>query len=186
MTLVHGWRLPPGDKYFAQHLDHSVKAGRGSNYQSEHRAEALRHVKRFREAVDVGAHVGFWCRDLVALFKHVHAFEPSMVHADLVEQNAPGEIVHRLALGHEPGTAQLFHPLNNSGAAFIAWGCPGNEDVEICTLDSFSLDDVDYIKLDCEGFELPALYGAIGTITRNQPVISLEQKMGQPGRFDEK
>ncbi len=53
-------------------------------------------------------------------------------------------------------------------------------------MDSFSLDDVDYIKLDCEGFEFPAFCGAVGTITRNQPVISLEQKMGQPGRFDEK
>ena len=44
------------------------------------------------------------------------------------------------------------------------------------TLDSFSLDRVDFIKIDVEGQELPVVTGARETILRNRPVICVEQK----------
>ena len=36
----------------------------------------------------------------------------------------------------------------------------GNIDIEIRTLDSFNLEDIDYIKIDAEGYEIEALIGA--------------------------
>jgi hypothetical protein len=36
---------------------------------------------------------------------------------------------------------------------------------------------VDYIKVDCEGYELPILTGARETILRNRPIIVVEQKL---------
>ena len=44
------------------------------------------------------------------------------------------------------------------------------------TLDSFSLDRVDFIKIDVEGQELPVVTGARETILRSRPVICVEQK----------
>jgi hypothetical protein len=46
------------------------------------------------------------------------------------------------------------------------------------TLDSFNLNDVDLIKIDCEGYELFVIQGGIETIKRCRPAIIVEQKPG--------
>ena len=46
----------------------------------------------------------------------------------------------------------------------------------IVRLDSLNLQNVDYIKIDCEGFEYRVLQGAIETIKRCRPVVVIEQK----------
>jgi ribulose 1,5-bisphosphate carboxylase large subunit-like protein len=50
-------------------------------------------------------------------------------------------------------------------------------------LDSYGLSAVDFIKLDCEGYELFALRGAEETIKRWMPVITVEQKPGHGQQF---
>jgi hypothetical protein len=44
------------------------------------------------------------------------------------------------------------------------------------TLDSLALDEVDFMKLDTEGYEENILRGAVETIKRCRPVIIVEQK----------
>ena len=44
------------------------------------------------------------------------------------------------------------------------------------TLDSLQLTEVDFIKIDCEGYEENVLRGAVETIERDRPVIIVEQK----------
>ena len=51
------------------------------------------------------------------------------------------------------------------------------------TLDSFDLQDVDFIKLDCEGYELFALRGAEETLKRCRPCVIVEQKPNRAQRF---
>ena len=46
------------------------------------------------------------------------------------------------------------------------------------TIDSFNFQNVDYIKLDIQGYELPALHGAKNTILKHKPTINIEQKAG--------
>jgi len=48
--------------------------------------------------------------------------------------------------------------------------------VTIKRLDSFKFDDVDLIKIDVEGWELPVVKGAASTIVRCRPVVVVEQK----------
>ena len=43
-------------------------------------------------------------------------------------------------------------------------------------LDSFKFSDVDFIKIDCEGYEHRVVRGAVETIKRCTPVIIVEQK----------
>ena len=45
-------------------------------------------------------------------------------------------------------------------------------------LDDFELKNVDFIKVDVEGYEYFVISGAIETITRCRPVIIVEQKAG--------
>ena len=51
---------------------------------------------------------------------------------------------------------------------------PGS--IQCRTLDSFNLNNIDFIKIDVDGFEVKVLGGAIETITRNNPAINIEMK----------
>jgi len=44
------------------------------------------------------------------------------------------------------------------------------------TLDSFNFTEVDLIKIDCEGYEVPILNGAKETVLCNRPMMIVEQQ----------
>jgi FkbM family methyltransferase len=50
----------------------------------------------------------------------------------------------------------------------------GGEFVHCTTIDKIYRNGVDFIKMDVEGFEVEALYGAKCTIARNKPIILVE------------
>jgi hypothetical protein len=52
----------------------------------------------------------------------------------------------------------------------------GDYAAHIKTLDSFEFPQIDYLKVDIEGFELQFLKGAAETIKRTKPVINIEIK----------
>ena len=49
-----------------------------------------------------------------------------------------------------------------------------NGSINLQTLDSYNFQDVDIIKIDVEGFEIPVLNGAKQTILSQQPWIQIE------------
>jgi FkbM family methyltransferase len=149
----------------------------GENYQVHHRRESLSHCDKFNTAIDVGAHVGTWAVDLQEFFEKVYAFEPVPVHRECLERNVDTDIVEILpyALGDYDGNVCLSYAKDgNSGTSSITEG--GDYEAEIRTLDSFGYKDVDYIKIDVEGFELQFLKGAAETIKENRPTINIEVK----------
>jgi hypothetical protein len=55
-------------------------------------------------------------------------------------------------------------------------------DIQIRTLDSFELVDIDFIKIDVDGYEDLLVKGAQETIAENLPVINIEMKRAKrPG-----
>ena len=52
----------------------------------------------------------------------------------------------------------------------------GDGRIECKTLDSFQLRNVDFIKIDVDGFEIPLLKGATETLANNDAVINIELK----------
>ena len=52
----------------------------------------------------------------------------------------------------------------------------GEGDIECRTLDSFGLTNLDFIKIDVDGFEVPLLNGARETLSKNNAVINIEMK----------
>jgi hypothetical protein len=44
------------------------------------------------------------------------------------------------------------------------------------TLDSFGLSNLDFLKIDCEGYEHHVIEGAIETLLRCKPCVIVEQK----------
>ena len=149
------------------------------------------HITKWDVALDVGAHVGIWSMRLAERFKEVYAFEPVPKHIECWKQNMlqwkDTSILYEVALGHKNGTIDIQVPVEeNTGMAAIVqpqlvqtsgWDDLNNFpkiEVETRTLDSYEFDQVDFIKIDVEWFELKVLQGAENTIRKHKPVIYVE------------
>jgi FkbM family methyltransferase len=166
---VRGWWLPDEDTHFEQYFN----AQGSGEYQLQQREKALSYVDKFDFALDVGGHVGFWSKPLSEKFDKVIAFEPHQPFIDLFSLNAPKAQIIKVALGEHDGQAELTVPEANTGMAYLKQG----SGVPIKTLDSYGFRDIDFIKIDCEGYEFPIVKGASETLKRCRPVVIVEQKL---------
>ena len=170
--------LPDGEKHFPQWMDRNGELvnGRGT-YQIKKIREALKHCFCFRVAVDVGAHVGLWSMHMSKMFNLVHAFEPMAQFRACFGHNVQDKnvLLYPVALGATPGRATMAYEPSDSGGTHVKAAGNGG-DVEMRTLDEFAFSDVDFIKVDCEGYEHHVLDGARELLMRCRPVIIVEQK----------
>lgn len=125
---------------------------------------------RRRLAVDGGAHTGGWTAVLSAHFARVVAFEPDVSAAREIP-DLDHVTVHTYALGDHPEQAGLAEGPDNAGQTHVV---PGTG-IWIVPLDAFGLEALDFLKLDVEGFEQPALQGAQETIDRCRPWVMIEE-----------
>lgn len=181
MKDVNGIWLPDHEEHLL------VYADRGPHgkweYQTFKLEAALPYLKQARTAIDVGAHCGLWSKELVRLFRHVHAFEPVEEHRACYVRNVRQDnyTLHPCAVGNQEGTVAIYTTPSSSGMSWVDAGREG--DIPLKRLDDFGIDDVDFIKLDCEGYELFALQGAEQMLRRHRPVVIVEQKRGHGGKF---
>lgn len=146
--------------------------------------------KQRRRVIDVGANIGLWAMHMQEDFEVVECFEPVEEYADVILHNAPKVYVHRVALGIEEATIKMVRANPNAtGDSRPKTAADPEESVQnvarMTTLDSYEFNDVDLIKVDCEGFELYVLRGGLQTIMRNKPVIIVEQKPGHGKTYGE-
>jgi FkbM family methyltransferase len=177
MREQYGWFFPDIETHFPQMLAKNISKGGPSEYQQPVRLRSLAHVKNRRTALDIGANVGLWSRDLVKHFDQVIAFEPVEMFRECLQRNvtASNLAVQSVALGDSDGQVSMIITEGNTGHTHVDPTSRGG-DTTIIRLDSLELDNVDYIKIDCEGFEYRVLQGAKQTIQRCRPVVVIEQK----------
>ena len=93
--------------------------------------------------------------------------------------------LHNCGLGAEPGIAQLpaidysvaqdFGTVSLSDKTTVAEdGWMNDRVVDITSIDAMALPRLDFFKLDVEGYEIPALTGALATIKKHRPWIWVE------------
>lgn len=185
------WMLPDGELHLPQWMRQVRDRVEGRlTYQMYKYRPAMTFVKQRRVAVDIGAHVGLWSYWMARDFETLHAFEPMPEHADCFEINLAarqGWTLHRCALGEKSGMVRIktrtpgssgdtgVDPDAERSSLRAAVGAEGTE-VEMRTLDEFALDNVDFIKIDCEGYEVFVMRGAVDTLKRCKPAIIVEQK----------
>lgn len=184
MTEFGGWFLPDGEKHLVDWMKAvgDVVDGRYA-YQHKKLVAALGYVKQFRHAVDVGAHCGLWSFYLAPKFERVTCFEPVAAHRECWLKNitAPNANLCHYALGDRDAQVTLHTGESSSGDTYIKEG--GEHPAEMRTLDSLGLTDIDFVKIDAEGFERFILLGAEQTIRRDKPCIIVEQKPGKGKQF---
>src|SRR5882672_1791679 len=146
-------------------------------------------VPRGGTAVDIGANQGVFAYALADIADRVVAFEPNPDYAKFARWMLRGRAeVHELALSDKEGRARFYVPSSDEGMELHLAGSLKRThaqfsniatfDVEVRTLDDFSLRDVRFIKADVEGSEREVLAGARATIARDRPVILLELLSG--------
>lgn len=192
MKQFGGWYLPDGEQHLPEWMRqvNDIADGR-QRYQGKKQIAALKWCKNKRAAVDVGGHVGLWSYYLAQQFGAVHAFEPVAAHRECFKMNvtAPNVTLHACALGEEDGFVSMKTAPTSSGDTSVSGhsmlsavaGAGG--DIPLKRLDDFDLQDVDFIKLDCEGYELFALRGGEEMLKRCHPCVIVEQKPGHAQNF---
>lgn len=74
--------------------------------------------------------------------------------------------------------------VNNSGSGNSAIDKKGQLAVDVATLDHWDVGaKVDFLKVDCEGFEYFVMKGAEGVIKPSRPCIIVEQKTGMGSKY---
>jgi FkbM family methyltransferase len=138
-----------------------------------------------RTFVDIGAHIGFYTMGLAPGYARVLSFEPSRLQYSMLTRNrALNDYGHveceHVALGDVAGNAMLNVLSYEGGLNTLAPEIAAKRTildqytVPVETLDDRGLTDVDLMKIDVEGFEIPVLLGAKQTINMSRPVILME------------
>ena len=146
----------------------------------------LNNIKDDMHIIDIGANIGYYttlfCKK--AYNGIIYAFEPDLENFSLLEKNtsknhfsnvklfnkACGEACCEKELylsSHNKGDHRLYDVTNEKR---------NRVQVNVVTLDSLlsDIDRLDFIKIDIQGYELPALKGAIGLLKRFKPIVLSE------------
>lgn len=138
--------------------------------------------------LDIGANIG--CTSLLfsQSARQVYSFEPSpttfrLLQKNLADAGTSNVVAANLGLGKSEGEFELtFAPDNRSGGfvSNLISASAGHtvEKIRIVAGDAYlreaGIDQVDFIKIDVEGFEQNVIEGLAGTIGRCRPVVVLE------------
>ncbi|RZL62621.1 MAG: FkbM family methyltransferase [Variovorax sp.] len=113
----------------------------------------------------------------------VHAFEPQgpthqLLCANLVVNGCVNTRTYQSALGAASGWIEMGEPdpqqPNNFGGASLHVASGRMQSAPMQTIDSLSLQRLDLLKADIEGYEFEMLQGAGDTLDRCRPVVFIE------------
>ena len=166
-----GWWLPTYDTLFSH--PNGLLGKEFGEYQVEVRQRSFEEARKRNCAIDIGAHVGLWAREMAYNFDKVIAFEPDSTNRECFLKNVKESNVtlHPYAIGNKTGQCSLKrHEDYNSGSGHVIEG----HNIKIRTLDSFLIPNIDYIKIDVEEYEMKVLEGAKRTLNEFHPVVVIE------------
>ncbi|MBP2486001.1 FkbM family methyltransferase [Rhizobium leguminosarum] len=129
---------------------------------------------------DIGANIGIYTRMFSALTGttgHVHAFEPAPANFEKLEATVHGlknVSLRHAAVGEDTGTIKLYvsNELNVDHRTFDSGDRRASIDVPLVKLDDYFLpgQQVDFIKIDVQGYELSVLKGAERVLRENRDI----------------
>ena len=175
MKKIGNYLFPSSDTHFERWMLYG-------EYQAKQRNALFNYMEERRKVeyiVDVGGHVGLWSRPMIqrANTRYIWAFEPNSSVRECYVMNMSrfdNYTIYPIALGDKNTKGYLNVEKDNSGNTNIDPIKSG--DTEIKTLDSFNLKQIDYMKVDAEGYEYNIVQGAKETIERCKPFVHLEMK----------
>lgn len=140
-----------------------------------HTKGAWKRCPKTQVCVQAGGNWGQWALYLSKIFDTVHTFEPEPTNFKCLQLNTLNKkniIPHEAALGDEIKLVDFNMP----GSSLSGYVVEKPGKIAMTTVDSLELPTLDFLCLDVEGFEYPALKGAATTILMHKPMIQLENR----------
>lgn len=175
MKFINGWHLPDTETHFLRYF----REIDSHEYQKTQRDESLALIENSRTAIDIGANIGFWSKDLCKIFKKVILFEPHVLNIECLKKNLEeyqNFKIEECALSNYQGYGELYYDESGLGNNTLNRNTQlkNKIKIKIFKLDDFDLNDIDYIKIDVQYHELEVIEGAIDTLKRNRPLLCIE------------
>jgi FkbM family methyltransferase len=177
-----------GDEYYNMISDDDYLDYVSNDFEPEMVALFKILAVNSKNLLDIGANIGCTALLFSKLAENVWAFEPSPSTFSLLEENINRSglsNIHpqNIGLGAQQCESTItFAPSNRSGG-FISDQTQASkghatETVVIDKLDEFvcsqGVKDIDFIKIDVEGFEGQVIRGGEASILKNKPLVVLE------------
>lgn len=190
--IIDGLLLPQDDFAFS---NFASVYGQLDKWGEEEFNIVYEHLLNKRTCIDIGAHVGLTSLRYSKHFENVHSFEP--FHHLLLKENVKqctNVNVYPYAVDDKEGDTTFYIHPTNSGSGFTAgegtatlkknrYGAGMRFEtiepvtVQTKTIDSYNFADVDFVKIDVEGNNLPVLNGMINTLRKYKPVLQIEDSL---------
>lgn len=168
-------------------------------YQKTNWIFAQTLIDNWTRAIDVGTNNGCNAIHYAKKFQNVQCFEPTPLAQKLWENTIRDNSVvnvtlHKVGLGEKQFQTEILTHDKNGGHNHLAHydknlRADANKShrvrvpVQVETIDSYSFQDVGFIKIDVEGYEKFVLEGAQTLITQCRPTLQLEIVASQCRKF---
>lgn len=163
---------------FSLYMDESDPLGLRAThevYEANEIAACRRLVRPGDKVLDIGANIGYYTvllSQLVGDSGQIIAVEPDPANFALLQRNLAlndcrNVVTHQLALSEAASTATLYHCEFNTGMHRLYPSvCCVEDGIGVSSVagDTLIQDSLDFIKIDIEGYELPALKGLRNTL----------------------
>lgn len=148
---------------------------------------AFSYVKKFENAIDVGAWIGDTTYPIAKKFKNVIAFEANPEVYECLDLNVNEHQLTNcqlvpLGLSNRAGEQYFLNKTRRTNSGWISTvELPPEEKtsakvIKTVTLDSYNYRDIDFIKIDVDSHEGFLLEGAREFFKNNSPVLQIEIK----------
>jgi len=134
--------------------------------------------------LDIGANIGSHTiayAKKVGFSGNVFAYEPNPEAFKCLVHNMKELVTvfeFPFALGNTIGTIEVIQENDNIGMAYVKEAKNGSGIITTVDKEMKDIKKVDFIKIDCEGYELEVLKGAKETIKKYSPVMLIEVNKG--------
>lgn len=178
MKIFNNWYYPNTEEHFVKYF----KRTNFTEYQKEQRMTSFKFLDNNRTAIDIGANVGLWAKDICKNFNEVKLFEPYKPNIECLRKNLENFKnfqIFEYALSNINGYRELYideKGLGNNTVSpnILMKNFNKKEQIYLKKLDEFQFESVDYIKIDTQFHELEVIEGSIDTLKNNNPVICVE------------
>ena len=177
------WKLPSDDSFFGGFK----KRGELYSMTLPDWEIAKKYLNQFRNDLDIGGHIGTTALRYCTTFEKVYSFEH--LYYDLLSQNlkdVDNLEIFPFALSNKNQKMEMIRRKENSGLTML---CTEENKhylnknsyrkektlIETRILDDFDLTNLDFIKIDTEGYVLEILKGMENTLyINNYPLLQIE------------
>ena len=171
--------------FYSDHIQKIIFSNRDF-YEKETLLYLKSKYGSFAHILDIGSNIGnhmlFFCSHLQA--KKVYCFEPNQYNFNVLSRNVELNnlektvMLHKVAAGSKTGKGvEKNFTLMNTGINRVETVTEENiaeTQVDIVCIDDYGYGNIDFVKIDVEGFELEVLKGAAQTLQRSNAVVMIE------------